>query len=66
MNVREIYQESIKPLSAVDRLQLAKMILNDIPAESLVDFSDSWTDEDLTDFAQSGWQHMDKIESENA
>ena len=49
MTVNEIYQQSIKSLPTADRLQLAKMILNDIPAESFVDYDDSWSDEDLRD-----------------
>ncbi len=60
MTLHEIYQQSIKPLPTVDRLQLARMILNDIPAELLIDFQDSWSDEDLRDFTQAGWQHIDE------
>lgn len=56
MTVNEIYQQSIKPLGTADRLQLARMILNDIPAESFVDYSDAWSDEDLSDFTQAGWR----------
>ncbi len=37
MTVNEIYQQSIKSLPTADRLQLARMILNDIPAQSFVD-----------------------------
>jgi hypothetical protein len=50
----------------VERLQLAKLILNDIPEESLIDYSESWSDEDLTDFTQAGWRHVEELEFKNA
>ena len=60
MTVNEIYQQSIKSLPTVDRLQLARMILNDIPAQSFVDYDDSWSDEDLRDFTQANWQRAEQ------
>jgi hypothetical protein len=60
MTVNEIYQQTIKSLPAADRMQLAKMILNDIPAESFVDYDDSWSDEDLRDFTQASWQRAEE------
>lgn len=59
MTVSEIYRHSIKPLAAADRLQLARIILNDIPAEALVDYSDSWTADDLREFTQAGWLRVE-------
>jgi len=61
MTAQEVYEQSIKPLPTVDRLKLAQMILNDIPVESLVDFRDSWSDEDLRDFTQAGWQRVEGV-----
>ena len=60
MTVNEIYQQSIKSLPTADRLQLARMILNDIPAQSFVDYDDSWSDEDLRDFTQANWQRAEQ------
>ena len=60
MTVNEIYQQTIKSLPAADRMQLAKMIMNDIPAESFVDYDDSWSDEDLRDFTQASWQRAEE------
>ena len=60
MTVNAIYQQTIKSLPTADRLQLAKMILNDIPAESFVDYDDSWSDEDLRDFTQASWQRAEE------
>jgi hypothetical protein len=60
MTVNEIYQQSIKSLPTADRLQLARMILNDIPAQSFVDYDDAWSDEDLRDFTQANWQRAEQ------
>ncbi len=56
MSLDQLYHQTIKPLAMVDRLQLARMILNDIPDESVVDYCGSWSDEDLRDFSQAVWQ----------
>jgi hypothetical protein len=60
MNVHDLYEQSIKSLPASDRLRLAVLILNDIPPQSVVDDSESWSEEDLRDFAQASWQHIDQ------
>ena len=60
MTVNEIYQQSIKSLPTADRLQLAKMILNNIPAESFVDYDESWSDEDIRDFTQASWRRVEE------
>jgi hypothetical protein len=49
MTIQEMYEQSIKPLPAPDRLRLATLILNEIPAELVIDDSDEWTDQDLRD-----------------
>ena len=53
MSVDELYNQSIKPLSASDRLQLAKLILGDIPDRVVVDYCEEWSDEDLRDFTRA-------------
>lgn len=47
--VAEIYVTSIKPLPTSDRLTLARLILDDIPSQAVVDYSEEWTDEDRRD-----------------
>jgi hypothetical protein len=59
MTVHQLYEQIIKPLSIADRLHLATLILNDIPPQAVVDYSDAWSDEDLNDFRQASWQHVD-------
>lgn len=51
MTVNELYEQTIKNLSAGERLQLAKQILNDIPENTLTDVSTEWSDEDLEDIS---------------
>jgi hypothetical protein len=53
MNLAELYNREIKSLSAADRLRLARLILDDIPPESMVDYSEEWNDEDLKDFTRA-------------
>jgi hypothetical protein len=36
------------------------LILNDIPPQSVVDDNESWTEEDLQEFTQASWQHIDQ------
>lgn len=60
MNVHELYEQTIKSLPAADRLRLAVLILNDIPPQSVVDDTESWTEEDLQEFTQASWQHIDQ------
>ena len=51
---QEVYVSTVQSLPTSERLNLAKLILNDIPPESMVDYSTEWTDEDLEDFSRSG------------
>ena len=60
MNVHELYEQTINALPAADRLRLAVLILNDIPPQSVVDDSESWTEEDLQDFTQGSWKYIDQ------
>jgi hypothetical protein len=49
MTIQEIYGQSIRPLPPADRLRLATLILNDIPPQAVVDYSEDWTEEDMRD-----------------
>jgi hypothetical protein len=60
MNVQQLYNQTIKALPAADRLRLAVLILNDIPPQSVVDYSETWTDDDLHEFSNAGWVHIDQ------
>jgi hypothetical protein len=60
MTVQELYERSIKSLPTGDRLRLAAIILNDIPARAVVDYSEQWSDEDLADFSRATWEHINR------
>ena len=51
MTIQEMYEHSIKPLPAPDRLRLATLILGDISPDLVIDDSDEWTEEDLRDIS---------------
>lgn len=56
MTAYELYEQTIKYYSASERLQLAKKILDDIPANALIDFSAEWSEEDKQDAAKYSTQ----------
>jgi hypothetical protein len=59
MKIEELYEEQIRSLPTAERLRLATMILNDIPPQSVVDYRDDWSDEDLRDFRAAGFKQID-------
>jgi hypothetical protein len=54
--VDEIYEQAMKTLTASDRLRLATMILNGIPPQSVGEYRDDWTDEDMRDVSRYSLQ----------
>ncbi len=56
MDVAQLYAERVRPLSPADRLRLATLILNDIPAGALDNYRDEWTDEDIRDASRHSLQ----------
>ena len=58
VNAKDLY-ESIRQLSREERLQLAAMILNDMAAEETIEYSDSWTEEDLQDLSAFALSHSE-------
>ena len=66
--IQEFYEQNVRFKPAAERLQLATLILNDIPPQSLTDDSETWTDEDIEDFrnASSAYMLSRMEEEENA
>ena len=60
ISAKELYLKSVQRLSLKERLRLAAMILNDItdPDEN-VEFSDSWTEQDLKDLSAFALSHSE-------
>ena len=48
--IQDLYLSSVKTMVPAERLQLARLILNDLaPSDAAVDISDEWSDDDLPD-----------------
>jgi hypothetical protein len=56
---QEIYSQVVRSLSPTERLRLANLILNDLVRQnvSVVDESDTWTEQDKTDLANFSLQY---------
>ena len=64
--IQELYETRVRPMGPAERLQLAKLILNDLaPSEMAVDVSDEWTDDDLADVAAYSAQHAARPNSDD-
>jgi hypothetical protein len=60
-NVQELYESRIRPLVPAERLQLARLILDDLtPPGSAIDVSDEWGDDDVADVAAYSARHGDE------
>ena len=65
MTPEELYL-TIQELSQKERLRLAVMILNDItPIDEIIEYSDSWSDEDLQDLSAFALSHSENPHEEN-
>lgn len=50
--IQELYSTRVRPMRPAERLQLARMILDDLaPTDQPVEISDEWTDDDIADAA---------------
>jgi hypothetical protein len=67
--VYKIYESQVKPLSVTDRLQLARLIMDDL-AESapnwVVESSNVWSQEDLDDVSRSSLSYASQDLSDKA
>ena len=61
--VREVYDRVLSTLSPTDRLRLATLILNDLVQQNLsvVDESETWTEEDKLDVTAFSLQYATTI-----
>jgi hypothetical protein len=64
---QEIYTKVVRTLSATERLRLANLILNDLVEQdvSVIDISDTWTEEDKLDVTNFSLQHAATLFSES-
>jgi len=47
--LEKLYERSIRPLPAGQRLRLATLILNDIPPLSVGEYREDWSEDDMRD-----------------
>ena len=59
MTVQELYESRIKFLTATERLQLATIILKEIPPQAVVDYREEWSDEDMADLKKEAWRKIE-------
>jgi hypothetical protein len=59
LSAKELYLSKVRLLSLEERLLLAAMILNDITADKQVEFSDSWTEQDLQELTAFALSHSE-------
>lgn len=71
MTIRELYEHEVKRLSVAERIQLVRLIVDDL-AESAqlwaVDENDAWSEEDLRDLTHASLLYGSKAlldEAEN-
>ena len=56
--IQELYESRVRPMVPAERLQLARLILDDLsPSEAAVDVDDEWSDDDLADVAAYAVRH---------
>lgn len=64
---QQLYDTSVKQLPIVERLQLVKLVLDDLmhdPESWVVQESDEWSAEDLADLARASMAYADSISGE--
>lgn len=55
--IKDLYDTRVRPMSTAERLQLARLILDDLapadhaPTDLPIDIRDDWSDDDLADVA---------------
>ncbi|HIK12963.1 MAG TPA: hypothetical protein IGS52_22340 [Oscillatoriaceae cyanobacterium M33_DOE_052] len=66
ITIQEIYTQVVSKLSPTERLQLASLILNDLVQENepVVDYSDTWTAQDIIDLSSFSLQYAATVYSE--
>ncbi len=67
MSVESLYQNQIRGLSIVERLRLAKLIMDDLADSApdwVTDESDVWSQQDLYDLSRASARHAGRVVAE--
>lgn len=64
--IQELYESRVRPMVPAERLQSARLILDDLAvSNTAVDSSDEWSDDDLADVAAYSERHGSQPTSAN-
>ena len=69
LNPQQLYETQVKSLPIVERLQLVKLVLDDLmldPASWVLNESDEWSDEDYTDLMRASLAYETRTSGENS
>jgi len=67
ITAEEVYDQAVKLLPLSERLRLARLILNDIPPQAVVDYNEAWSEEDIRDFSAASWHYaLKRVEEDEA
>jgi hypothetical protein len=59
--IHDLYNTRVRPMVPAERLQLARLILDDLaPSNNAVDVSDEWGDDDFAEVAAYSAQQADR------
>ena len=64
---QQLYDTSVKQLSILERLQLVKLVLDDLmhdPESWVVEESDEWSADDLQDLTRASLVYADRVTGE--
>jgi hypothetical protein len=67
MTPQQLYETRVKDLTVVERLQLVKLVLDDLmrdPAKWVVDEKDTWSEEDYADLTRASLAYAATLEQE--
>lgn len=66
VTVQDLYAQTVRPLPTQERLQLAALILADLAQTPVVvDYEDSWSEDDQNDLAAFSLSHAARQYDEN-
>jgi len=63
-DARQVYEQDVKDLPVVERLQLVKFVMDDLmskPATWIVDEDHAWSDEDYADLVRASLTHATQL-----
>jgi hypothetical protein len=62
--IHELYEHQVKPLPVTERLQLARLIMDELADSAnnwIVDTSDTWSEQDTVDVQQASMRYAAQL-----